>query len=311
MGVAMQIEWLEGFIKVASTQSITAAARELNVTQPCLSNHIRNLEREMGGPLFERGISHTTLTPLGKVLLSEIQLPMAGLREALRVTRSASRTPTSRVIVEAYVPYKPVDDIIYDAEASFIRDRKLVEVDVKNIRDASPLDDVRQGVADLVFMQLSSAADLAGLASREVFREPMVCIVPVHHPLASREKIMLDDLQGEAICRYEHPAAECHADLILESLAAHGVHVTERRFPWDRNARDSRNYFFYDCVLLESKSHIGHDIPRGALEGYRVVDFDESFVLPTSLVFRAEEAGEHVLGFIERVMASVESSALG
>ncbi len=50
----MDIRQLDYFLKVAERRSITAAAAELNVTQPTLTKSIRLLEQGLGVPLSER-----------------------------------------------------------------------------------------------------------------------------------------------------------------------------------------------------------------------------------------------------------------
>jgi molybdate transport repressor ModE-like protein len=45
---------LQVFVMVAETGSFAAAARQLGISQPSVSGHIQNLERELPAPLFVR-----------------------------------------------------------------------------------------------------------------------------------------------------------------------------------------------------------------------------------------------------------------
>ena len=49
-----QWPWLRSFVAVLQTGSLTAAARQLNTTQPTVGRHIRALERQLGETLFDR-----------------------------------------------------------------------------------------------------------------------------------------------------------------------------------------------------------------------------------------------------------------
>lgn len=64
----MELRVLRYFLTIAREGSITNAANALHVTQPTLSRQIRDLEEELGPPLFIRGSHSVTLTPEGMLL---------------------------------------------------------------------------------------------------------------------------------------------------------------------------------------------------------------------------------------------------
>lgn len=59
---------LKVFRTVAEMGSFTAAAKELGITQPAVSNHISELEGAVGDILLTRGRRHVTLTDKGRIL---------------------------------------------------------------------------------------------------------------------------------------------------------------------------------------------------------------------------------------------------
>lgn len=65
----MDFESLYSFLVVARSKSISKAAKHLHVTQPALSLRIRNLESELGFPLFERDWKGIKLTNQGRYFL--------------------------------------------------------------------------------------------------------------------------------------------------------------------------------------------------------------------------------------------------
>ena len=67
---------------IAERGSLRAAARELGVPQPALSRSIRELERELGVPLFERTARGVTLTPSGALFLERAKTVRSELRRA-------------------------------------------------------------------------------------------------------------------------------------------------------------------------------------------------------------------------------------
>ncbi|MGL4911354.1 MAG: selenium metabolism-associated LysR family transcriptional regulator [Romboutsia sp.] len=66
----MDFKQLEVFVAVSKHQSFSKAARELFLTQPTVSSHIQNLEKDLDTILFNRNNKNITLTKSGKILYS-------------------------------------------------------------------------------------------------------------------------------------------------------------------------------------------------------------------------------------------------
>lgn len=65
----MRLEVIYEYLSLATHLSFTSAAEELHVTQPTLSRHIIELEKELGVQLFNRG-NRISLTLPGEILFS-------------------------------------------------------------------------------------------------------------------------------------------------------------------------------------------------------------------------------------------------
>ena len=64
----MDFKQLESFVSIAKVKSFSKAAEKLFLTQPTISNHIHNLEKELGTALFNRTNKNITLTNAGEIL---------------------------------------------------------------------------------------------------------------------------------------------------------------------------------------------------------------------------------------------------
>lgn len=64
----MEIRVLRYFLAVAREGSLTGAAERLHLTQPTLSRQLKDLERQLGKPLFTRGSRRLSLTDEGRLL---------------------------------------------------------------------------------------------------------------------------------------------------------------------------------------------------------------------------------------------------
>lgn len=73
----MELRQLRYFVTVAEEASFTRAAARLHLAQPGLSAQIRQLERELGHPLLDRGGRTVTLTEVGAAVLPHARAALA------------------------------------------------------------------------------------------------------------------------------------------------------------------------------------------------------------------------------------------
>jgi DNA-binding transcriptional LysR family regulator len=85
----MNLRQLRYFVVIADEGSFTRAAARLLVAQPSLSQQIKALEQELGGPLLERLPKGVRLTAAGKAFLPEAQAAVTHAERATRDARSA------------------------------------------------------------------------------------------------------------------------------------------------------------------------------------------------------------------------------
>ena len=92
MGV--ELRQLATFVAVAEEGSFTRASDRLHVVQSAVSAGVRNLERELGAPLFDRSTHKVQLTDAGRALLPEARATLAAAtaaRDAVDAVRGGVR----------------------------------------------------------------------------------------------------------------------------------------------------------------------------------------------------------------------------
>lgn len=95
----MQVSQIRYFIALCRERNFTRAARSCRVSQPSLSNGIRALESELGGPVFDR--STMALTRLGKRLLPDLENVLSSIERAHRTAATVRRHEAIRALAQA------------------------------------------------------------------------------------------------------------------------------------------------------------------------------------------------------------------
>lgn len=78
----MKLNQLRDIVAVAERGSLRAAARHLAVAQPALTRSVRDLERELGAPLFERRARGMSLTAMGVAFVRRANAVLSEVRRA-------------------------------------------------------------------------------------------------------------------------------------------------------------------------------------------------------------------------------------
>jgi len=119
MDIPLQkFDWslVQGFLAVAETGSLSAAARRLNASQPTLGRQIKAMETQLGAEIFHRAPRGLTLTQTGAALIE----PAQQMRDAVHqiILTAAGQTArldgTVRITASAAVSFYHLPDIIAD-----------------------------------------------------------------------------------------------------------------------------------------------------------------------------------------------------
>jgi DNA-binding transcriptional LysR family regulator len=78
---------LRAFVRTVERGSVTAAAKDLGVSQPAVTKHLRNLEAHVGARLVERSARIVRPTPLGQMLYEASQPALASIDAAVEGVR--------------------------------------------------------------------------------------------------------------------------------------------------------------------------------------------------------------------------------
>jgi LysR family transcriptional regulator, hca operon transcriptional activator len=221
IGSIMELRHLRYFIAVAEAGSLTEAAeRRLHTSQPSLSRQIRDLEDQVGVPLFSRGAQGVELTSAGKVFLDHARMALSQVDAGVEAARRAAQPAKQRFALG----FLTGQEMIWLTEAMHMLRDELPNVDVTVSSDYSTdlAEAVVRGRLDLAFMRAEPDFDLA---YQIVDKEPLVVLMPSDHVLTSHATVTPEDLAGEPFIAMGGKAKVLRT-VVDDYLARSGVDIT-------------------------------------------------------------------------------------
>ncbi|GAA1827618.1 LysR substrate-binding domain-containing protein [Pseudonocardia ailaonensis] len=144
----MEMRQLEFFLAVVETGSVTAAARDLHITQPSLSQSLRRLEREVGAVLFQRVGRGMVITSAGEALVGPARRILKERLDARAAVAAVAGLGGGELVLGA-LPSLTLDPLA-PILGRFRRAYPLVRITVRAlVRAESVVDAVSGGACDL------------------------------------------------------------------------------------------------------------------------------------------------------------------
>lgn len=197
--------------------SLTAAAKELCVTQSALSHTVRKLENNLGTEIWLREGRSLRLTQAGRYLLNIANrvLPLLDHAESKLKQISLGERGTLRIGMECHPCYQWLLNVV----APFLEAWPDVDVDVKQKFQFGGVGALLDYEIDLLVTP--DPFNKSGLCFQPVFDYEQVLVVPRDHALASREYIQAEDLRDQVFLAY--PVERERLDIYTQLLNPAGV----------------------------------------------------------------------------------------
>ncbi|MBC7578305.1 MAG: LysR family transcriptional regulator [Tardiphaga sp.] len=188
----MNLRQLEILRAVIRHRTTVAAADELALSQPAISNALKAMESQTGFALFERVNNRLVPTAEALSLYKESDAIFALHAKLENRVRDFREAHSARLSIVATPPL--ASGIISPALSRFLgrRPRTRVSFDVR--RYEGIIDGVLSGTAELGFAL--GLSQHAGIAREVLHTGEMVCVLPPDHPLIDRPLISAADLTG-------------------------------------------------------------------------------------------------------------------
>ena len=203
----MRIQQLHYIVKIVETGSMNEAAKQLFITQPSLSNAVRDLEREMGIKIFIRNPKGITLTKDGVEFLSYARqiLEQTALLEERYKSKDTNRELFSVSSQHYAFVVNAFDSLLKGADMSryelFLRETRTYEIidDVKNFRSEIGVLFLNSYNRDV----LTKMFDDNRLTYTSLFQAHPHIFVSQDNPLANRDIVTMKDLEDFPYLSYD------------------------------------------------------------------------------------------------------------
>src|SRR5215468_3411547 len=220
--VSLDIRHLKLIVAVTEEKSVTRAGEVLHLTQSALSHQLREVEEQLGTPLFLRMNKKMVLTQAGERLLQTARQVLAEMKRAEQhiSEMAANRQGTLRISTECYTCYHWLPEVMKEFR------RKFPGVEVKIDAEAThrPVQALLQGKLDVGIV--SAVHRDKQLQYRPLFDDEIVAVMPPDHPLAARPYLTARDFADQNLILYVGPEESTLFERVLRPAGVNPAGVS-------------------------------------------------------------------------------------
>lgn len=218
----IQITHLKALIAISQTGNMSNAARRLSVSQPALSQQIKNLEAHLGTELFQRNTNPVTFLPAGRRLLEsayEITKIVTNSKRDISLM-IAGMVGKLRIAVECHSSF----DWLMPTMAAFQREWPDIQMDLVSGFQPDPVSLLTKDEADLVIV--NAMQDRPDVLFYPLFRYEILALLAELHSLAGKAYLAAHDFLGEVLAHY--PISDERVEILREILGPANINPPRR-----------------------------------------------------------------------------------
>jgi DNA-binding transcriptional LysR family regulator len=212
----VELRQLKYFIAVAEELNFGHAARKLHITQPPLSKQIKQLEQELGVPLFKRNNRKVELTYAGKTLLHHAYKIIDYINESIESTKRAYRCENN-ILEVGYIGIVSTTLIPFIIE-ELRKSDPSIELVLKEMSSIQQMEHLCNKKIDIAITH--SDIESSAISKKHIYHEKFVIVLSRDHPLAHKANLTIKDLENEP---FIFPENIDFLDKIIKYLRNHGL----------------------------------------------------------------------------------------
>lgn len=194
----MSIDELNIFVTVAQTLNFTQAAEKLHFSQPTLSRHISDLERELGRELLTRTTRKVELTEFGRHFLVEARRLLKSYNQLLEQMSNLGKQDFGTLTIGT--PEMMTRSFLPDVIRLFNQKYPGIMIDVRIIQPGACIHMLRNKIIDVgFFASTDSDVTQASVEVETVSEGKLLLAVGASHRLSAYASVSPGELLGERI----------------------------------------------------------------------------------------------------------------
>ena len=288
----MDLDQLHTFLEIVRLKSFSKAAQSCFRTQPAVSAQVRQLEQDLGAPLFERLGTKIALTPAGRIFADYAEQILELRKRAQDTISELERTPRGELVIAANEA-----TCIYVLPRVFYEYKKLfpnVEIVVDRSYGARVVEAVVDNQADFGLTQLPVKEKRLQVV--KIHSDEIKLIVPPSHPFARKKEVLATELIGEPVLLPKTGTTRNRLSAWLEAVEDE-ISVS---MELDSTEMIKRFVMAGLCVSFVAATHCIEEVAAGKLAAISLGP--DAIVRQVALIYRRDKAlSKAALGFIEVV----------
>lgn len=278
MTIDLDARTLRYFIAVAEELNFSRAAERLHISQPPLSQAIKQLEIGLGVTLFNRTSRHVQLTPAGRTLYREAVFL---LRQHNNVKRLVHRIGEG---LQGQIKIGFVGSMIYrDLPQALIACKERypnVEQIWLEMNSAEQIELIERGGLDIGIIHSSPVP--AGVQGTELTSEPFMVCVPLNHPRSGQTHVALHDLKHDDFITFSRSLSPQYYEILLSMYVKAGFYPSVRF--------EARHWLSVMSLVSQGLgvSIVPQCLSRAGLSGVHFLQFDHEHRSINTLIWSAD-----------------------
>ncbi|MDX3904841.1 MAG: LysR family transcriptional regulator [Pigmentiphaga sp.] len=217
----MELRHLRYFEAIAAAGNVTRAAAALHISQPSLSQAVKELEAELGMALLTRGPRGSLLTDAGREFARQASDILQRVPEAKAATRRAAQGAAGQLLLGF------TGSSVFDVLPGMLQRAREVLPDL-SVRMIEMLTDKQIEGLYARRIDVGVGRPLSGqpgLVSRVIAQRSFIAALHFRHPLARHREISLADLRDEPLITPQHRPGPGFHSHFLSMLSKAKLHL--------------------------------------------------------------------------------------
>ena len=190
----MEFRHLRYLVALADELHFGRAALRLNISQPPLSQQIRQLEEELGVQLFERTNRQVRLTDAGRRLVDEAHLVLGRIDHLSKVASQAGGGEIGHLSVGVT---GNINQALVETLRLLGKKHPALHIELQYMSTETQVKELHEGHIDIGFLSLP--VHDTGLILEKTRAQPLWIAMPKSHPLARLRKVPVTSLADQHI----------------------------------------------------------------------------------------------------------------